>query len=158
MLSLSLQPKYFQAIIKDMRGKNLSPWNLNDRIENILENATINDNEKFFLARMLYPHIDAADFVELVKTTKGETQNLDLVFKTEDSNGKIYSIRPPFHPKEIATFQTIISKQNLSVTFTIDHEFLLIINDRNNVIGGLYYKIKNNVRVHLEWVVIILEF
>ena len=146
--------KYFQAIIKDMRAKKLSPWNLNDRIENILENATINDNEKFFLARMLYPHIDAADFVELVKTTKGETQNLDLVFKTEDSNGKIYSIRPPFHPKEIATFQTIISKQNLSVTFTVDHEFLLIVNDRNNVIGGLYYKIKNNVRVHLEWVVI----
>ena len=123
--------KYFQAIIKDMRAKKLSPWNLNDRIENILENATINDNEKFFLARMLYPHIDAADFVELVKTTKGETQNLDLVFKTEDSNGKIYSIRPPFHPKEIATFQTIISKQNLSVTFTVDHEFLLIVNDRN---------------------------
>ena len=117
-----------------MRAKKLSPWNLNDRIENILENATINDNEKFFLARMLYPHIDAADFVELVKTTKGETQNLDLVFKTEDSIGKIYSIRPPFHPKEIATFQTIISKQNLSVTFTVNHEFLLIVNDRNNVI------------------------
>ena len=42
----------------------------------------------------------------------------------------------------------------MSVTFTVDHEFLLIVNDRNNVIGGLYYKIKNNVRVHLEWVVI----
>ena len=90
-----------------------SPENIVGEIENILENAIINDNEKFFLARMLYPHIDAADFVELVKTTKGETKNLDLVFKTEDVNGKIYSIRPPFHPKEIARFQTIISKQNL---------------------------------------------
>ena len=146
--------KYFQSIIKDMRSKKLSPWNLKNRIEDILENASINDTEKFFLARMLYPHIDAADFVELVKTTKGENHNLDLVFKTEDSNGKIYSIRPPFQPKEIARFQTIISKENLSVTFTSDHEFLIIANDRNNVVGGLYYKMKNNIRVHLEWVVI----
>ena len=145
---------YFQSIIKDMRAKKLSPWNLNKRIEDIVENASIDDNEKFFLARMLYPHIDAADYVELVKTTKGETQNLDLVYKTEDTNGKIYSIRPPFHPKEIAKFQTIISNENLSVTFTANHEFLLLVNDRNIVVGGLYYKIKNNLRVHLEWVVI----
>ena len=145
---------YFQSIIKDMRAKKLSPWNLNKRIEDIVENASIDDNEKFFLARMLYPHIDAADYVELVKTTKGETQNLDLVYKTEDENGKIYSIRPPFHPKEIAKFQTIISNENLSVTFTANHEFLLLFNDRNIVVGGLYYKIKNNLRVHLEWVVI----
>ena len=146
--------KYFQSIIKEMREKKISPWNLKDSIENILENATINENEKFFLARMLYPHIDAADYVELVKTKKGDRQDLDLVFKTEDSSGRFYSIRPPFHPKEIARFQTIIAKENLSVTFTADHEFLFVINSRNNVIGGLYYKIKNNNRVHLDWVVI----
>ena len=146
--------KYFQSIIKEMREKKISPWNLKNSIENILENAIINDNEKFFLPRMLYPHIDAADYVELVKTKKGDRQNLDLVFKTEDSSGRFYSIRPPFHPKEIAKFQTIIAKENLSVTFTADHEFLFVINSRNNVIGGLYYKIKNNNRVHLDWVVI----
>ena len=146
--------KYFQSIIKDMRLKILSPWDLKDRIENIIENATIDENEKFFLARMLYPHIDAADYVELVKTNKGEKHNLDLVIKTEDSSGRIYSIRPPFHPKEIARFQTIISKENLSATFAVNHEFLFIINDRNTVVGGLYYKRKNSSRVHLEWVVV----
>ena len=146
--------KYFQSIIKDMRLKILSPWDLKDRIEYIIENANLDENEKFFLARMLYPHIDAADFAELVKMKKGENHNLDLVIKTEDSSGRIYSIRPPFHPKEIAKFQTIISKENLSATFEVNHKFLFIMNERNSVIGGLYYKIKNNLRVHLEWVVI----
>ena len=42
----------------------------------------------------------------------------------------------------------------MSATFEVNHEFLFIMNDRNSVIGGLYYKIKNNLRVHLEWVVI----
>ena len=146
--------KHFQLIIENMRSKKISPWNLNDSIELLIEKPQITENEKFFLARMLYPHINAADFVELVKTKKGESDNLDLVYKTEDSNGNIFSIRPPFQPKEIAKFQAIISKQNLSVTFTVNHEFLLLINDRNNVIGGLYFKYKNNLRVHLEWVVI----
>ena len=149
---------YFQSIIKDMRTKNLSPWNLKDRIEEILANTKLNDNDKFFLARMLYPHIDAADYVELVKTNKGDKKNLDLVFKTEDSKGKIFTIRPPFQPKEIAKFQSIISKENLSVTFNANHEFLFLVNDRNKVIGGLYYKIKNKTRVHLEWVVIMKKY
>ena len=47
-----------EEIMKEMREKKISPWNLKNSIENILENATINENEKFFLARMLYPHID----------------------------------------------------------------------------------------------------
>ena len=149
---------YFQSIIRDMRAKKLSPWNLKDRIEEILTNTNLNDDDKFFLARMLYPHIDAADYVELVKTNKGDKKNLDLVFKTEDSKGKIFTIRPPFQPKEIAKFQSIISKENLSVTFNANHEFLFLVNDRNKVIGGLYYKIKNKTRVHLEWVVIMKKY
>ena len=60
--------------------------------------------------------------------------------------------------KEIAKFQTIISKENLSVTFNTNHEFLFLVNDRNKVIGGLYYKIKNKTRVHLEWVVIMKKY
>ena len=67
---------YFQSIIRDMRAKDLSPWNLKDRIEEILTNTKLNDDDKFFLARMLYPHIDAADYVELVKTNKGDKKTL----------------------------------------------------------------------------------
>lgn len=149
---------YFQSIIKDMREKSLSPWNLKDRIENILIDTKLKEDEKFFLPRMLYPHIDAADYVELAKTKKGDKKNLELVFKTEDSIGNIYTIRPPFQPKEIAKFQTIISKENLSVTFNVNHEFLFLLNSRNKVVGGLYYKVKNNLRVHLEWVVIMNKY
>jgi hypothetical protein len=149
---------YFQSIIKDMRKKSLSPWNLKDKIEDILLNTNLKEDEKFFLARMLYPHIDAADYVELTKIRKGDKKNIDLSFKTEDSEGNIYTIRPPFQPKEIAKFQTIISRENLSVTFNVNHDFLFLVNSRNKVIGGLYYKVKSNLRVHLEWVVIMNKY
>ena len=149
---------HFQSIIQDMRSKILSPWNLKERIKEITNNTDLNKEDEFFLTRMLYPHIDAADYAELVRTSKGENRNLDLVFKTEDSKGELYTVRPPFQPKEIAKFQTIISKENLTVTFTADHEFLFILNSRNKVIGGLYYKLKNNLRIHLEWVVIMKKY
>ena len=36
--------------------------------------------------------------------------------------------------------------------------FLFLVNSRNKVIGGLYYKVKSNLRVHLEWVVIMNKY
>ena len=69
----------FHYIIQDMRNNELSPWNLNERISEIQSRLNLNENEEFFLARMLFPHLDAADYVELVTTTHGEEARLNLV-------------------------------------------------------------------------------
>ena len=144
----------FQSIIQALRKKELSPWNLQDRISEIHLKIELNDDEKFFLARMLFPHIDAADYVELVRTDHGETARLDLVFQTECKDGKLYRIRPPFLPKEIAHFHTLLTESSLSATFTSEHEFLFAFNSRNKLAGGLYWKNTQKNIIHLEWVVI----
>ena len=144
----------FQAMIQDMRNSNLSPWNLQDRITEIQSRLELNENEEFFLARMLFPHVDSADYVELVTTTHGEEARLNLVYQTECKDGKLYRIRPPFLPKEIAHFHTLLSESALSVTFTSEHEFLLAFNSRNTLVGGLYWKNMEKDRIHLEWVAI----
>ncbi len=144
----------FQAMIQDMRNSNLSPWNLQDRITEIQSRLELNENEEFFLARMLFPHVDSADYVELVTTTHGEEARLNLVYQTECKDGKLYRIRPPFLPKEIAHFHTLLSESALSVTFTSEHEFLLAFNSRNTLVGGLYWKNMGKDRIHLEWVAI----
>ena len=144
----------FHYIIQDMRNNELSPWNLNERISEIQSKLNLNDSEEFFLARMLFPHLDAADYVELVTTTHGEEARLNLVYQTECVDGKLYSIRPPFLPKEIAQFHTLLSESALSVTFTSEHEFLLAFNSRNLLVGGLYWKNLEEDRVYLEWVAV----
>ena len=73
----------FQSIILSMRDGLLSPWNLHERITQIQTNIILSEEEKFYLARMLFPHVDAADYVELVTTTHGEDNRLNLVFQTE---------------------------------------------------------------------------
>jgi len=144
----------FQSIIQDLRRKKLNPWDLHERISNIQSTVTLDENEKFFLARMLFPHIDAADYVELVTTSKGEKSRLNLVYQAECEDGKLYQIRPAFIPKEIAIFHTLLSESLLSVTFTNDHEFLFAFNNRNRLVGGLYWKNIEKHIIHLEWVAI----
>ena len=144
----------FESIIKALRKKELSPWNIQERISEINLKIELNSDEKFFLARMLFPHIDAADFVELVTTDHGEKARLDLVFQTECTDGKLYRIRPPFLPKEIAHFHTLLTESSLSATFTSEHEFLFAFNSRNKLVGGLYWKNTEKNRIHLEWVVV----
>lgn len=146
--------KEFQKIIHELRQKELSPWNLQERITSIQSTITLNDEEKFFLARMLFPHVSSADYVELVTTTHGEDERLNLVIQTEGKDGQVYRIRPPFLPKEIAQFHSLLSESLLSGTFTGKHDFLLIFNARNRLIGGLYWRNMDKKRVHLEWVII----
>ena len=144
----------FQTMIGEMRRKELSPWNLQERITQIQSSIDLNDEEKFFLARMLFPHVDAADYVELVTTTHGEEDRLNLVFQTEGKDGHVYRIRPPFLPKEIAQFHSLLSESSLSGTFTAQHDFLFIFNARNRLVGGLYWRNTDKNRIHLEWIAI----
>ncbi len=144
----------FQSIIKDMRQNKLSPWNIQERISDIQSNIELNEEETFFLARMLFPHVDAADYVELVTTTHGQEARLNLVYQTECRDGQLYRIRPPFLPKEIAQFHSILLESALSGTFTAEHEFLFAFNSRNRLVGGLYWKNMEKDRIHLEWVAV----
>ena len=86
---------------------------------------------------------------------EGENSRVDLVMLCEDNEGNGYRIRPPFHPKEIARFHSILIKSNLEPVFQGDHEFLLIFDMKDRLVGGVYWKKsrKDDV-VHFEWIVI----
>ena len=144
----------FQLIIKDLRKRELSPWDIQERISDIESIISLSEDEKFFLARMIFPHINSADYVELITTSKGEKSRLNLVYQIECQDEKLYQLRPAFLPKEITSFHTLLAESSLSVTFTNDHEFLFAFNNRNRLAGGLYWKNIDPSRIYLEWVAI----
>ena len=144
----------FKSIINDMRKKVVSPWNIQDRLSKIQSEINLSEEEKFFLAKMLFPHVNPAEYIELVTTTFGEEARLSLVSQTECKDGKLYRLRPPFMPKEIAKFHKLLKQSSLSVKFTSKHEFLLAFNNRNRLAGGLYWRVLEKTKIHLEWVAI----
>ena len=115
----------FQLVIKDLRKQILNPWDIQKRITKIQKTISLNDDEKFFLARMLFPHIDSADYVELITTSKGNRSLLNLVYQVEGKDGKLYQLRPAFYPKEISSFHTLLTKSLLMLHFQVIMSFYL---------------------------------
>ena len=147
--------KLLSDLIKELRNKEVTEDDLQNRLHHIHENIEVSDEEKFFLTHLVFKHLAAADYIELVSMNEGDNSRVDLVMLCEDNDGNGYRIRPPFHPKEIARFHSILIKSNLETIFQGDHEFLLIFDMKDRLIGGVYWKLskKDNV-VHFEWIVI----
>jgi GNAT superfamily N-acetyltransferase len=106
------------------------------------------------LAKILYKNLDAADYVEMVAYDMGETEKLDLVIQVEDNAQQLYRVRPPFKPKEIAKYHSLLLEADLNAVFHANHEFLLIFDKQNKLAGGIFWKNLTSKHVHIEWVLI----
>ncbi len=147
--------KLLRELIKELRSKIVTEDDLQNRLHHIHENIKVSDEEKFFLTHLVFKHLAAADYIELVTMNEGDNSRVDLVMLCEDKDGNGYRIRPPFHPKEIARFHSILIKSNLEPIFQGDHEFLLIFDIKDRLVGGVYWKkSKKDTIVHFEWIVI----
>jgi GNAT superfamily N-acetyltransferase len=146
------------ALLIDWRRSLVTEDTLEQTLRELHEQVTLNEEETFFLTRLVYEHVEAADYAQLVAITAGERGRLDLVVLVEDSQGDRYRIRPPFIPKEVAHFHTLLAESNLHVTFHAHHEFLLVINLRGHVVGGVFWKPLNGTTAYLERVVIARHF
>ena len=142
-------------LLRDLRTRKVTEDDLQNRLHHIHENLKVNDEEQHFLTHLVFKHLAAADFIELVTMDEGERGRIDLVMLCEDNEGNGYRIRPPFHPKEIARFHSLLIKSNLEPVFQGNHEFLLIFDMKDRLVGGVYWKEseKTNI-VHFEWIVI----
>jgi long-chain acyl-CoA synthetase len=57
-------------------------------------------------------------------------------------------------PREVARLLHMFHESNLQVTFTTEHEFLLCLDAKDTVIGGLFYRQVAADRIHMEKLVI----
>ena len=147
--------KLLGDLIKELRSQKVTEDDLQNRLHHIHENIEVTDEEKFFLTHLVFKHLAAADYIELVTMNEGDNSRIDLVMLCEDKDGNGYRIRPPFHPKEIARFHSILIKSNLEPIFQGDHEFLLIFDMKDRLVGGVYWKqSKKDSIAHFEWIVI----
>ena len=94
----------FKTLIKDLRRRDISPWNLQERMSDIQLKIHLNEEEKFFFARMLFPNVDSADYIELVTTTHGHEARLNLSNSNRMQGWKNISNSP-----------TILAKRNCKI-------------------------------------------
>ena len=142
------------SLQKKLRARTVTLEDLGSHLHHIHENITLTKEEEFFLTRLLFEHLDAAEEGELIVWETGSKSRLDLISLAEDSTGERYRIRPPFKPKEIARFHSLLGEANLPGIFQPQHEFLLLINSNNQMVGGVYWKKAEGKTAYIEKIVI----
>jgi predicted GNAT family acetyltransferase len=110
--------------------------------------------EDYFLARMTYRYLAPTDEVALISMPSGGHFVTEVVVALTDEAGERYTVRGPVSPREVARLLHLFHESNLQVTFSAEHEFLLCLDPRDTVIGGLYYRQVGPDRVNMEKVMV----
>jgi hypothetical protein len=146
------------GLMNEMRFGLVSDESLDLKLHQIHDQIELTDSEKYFLTRLVFEHVDAADYAELISRDLGEKSKLDLVVLIKDKSGDVFKIRPPFHPKEVARFHSHLIESKLEVQFEVSHEFLLIFNKKDHLVGGVFWRSTGSGIAHLEKIVLSVEY
>jgi N-acetylglutamate synthase-like GNAT family acetyltransferase len=138
----------------ERQKSHLSEDRFTQHLSTLQKSIKLDEEEIFFLARLSYPHLQPTDSADLISTERGGISHTDIVVKSRDYEGGSFFIRTPVNPKEIARLHQLFLKNNLSVQFRPDHLYLIAINERNQLIGGLFYKKIAKGTVHIEKIVV----
>ncbi len=147
-----------EKIIRGQRIGNVTQENLSQYISTIQEDLTLSDDELFFLTRLTYPHLSPTDHADLITLEAGGVSDVDVVVRLQDYDGVEFRVRAPINPKEITRLHQLFLNNNLMVNFTPRHMYLIAINDRGHLIGGLFYSMSNDENVHIEKIVVINSY
>jgi predicted GNAT family acetyltransferase len=146
--------KKLEDIISEQQKGYLTLDRFTQDISALQGSIKLTEDELFFLTRLSYPHLLPTDSVDLISTERGGVSHTDIVVKSRDYEGGSFFIRAPVSPKEIARLHQLFLINNLSVQFRPDHFYLIALNERNQLIGGLFYSKKGKETAHIEKIVV----
>jgi long-subunit acyl-CoA synthetase (AMP-forming) len=106
------------------------------------------------LARMTYRYLGPAEKVALISMPHGDHYTAEVVVAQAANDGSHYTLRGPVSPREVARLLHLFHESNLEVAFSTEHEFLLALDAKGTVIGGLFYRPVAAGRTHMEKVVV----
>jgi GNAT superfamily N-acetyltransferase len=146
-------------IIYGLRRGELSPVDLSAVVSDLRARLTLGDEDDYFLARLSYPYLRPEDVTEYVETDAGGIHQSEMVVTLHDNEGVPYRIRHAVNPKEVARLHRLFLSAKLPVQFRPEHRFLVAINLRGHLIGGLFYEVQPEEHaVHMDKLVVAEPF
>jgi long-chain acyl-CoA synthetase len=142
------------AIIERMHSGGLERSHFHDELTALKRQFKLTEKEAFYHAHLTHPYLRPDESVSFVELEEAGRQKIDIVVRGFDDDGDVFIIRGPINPKEVGKLYHLFLKSHLPVEFNPEHHFLLALNDRGAVLGGLFYYFKTNDTVHLEKIVV----
>lgn len=145
---------YLSNLARSLRLHKLDRTSLQTEITQYININKLDEYEAFFLKRLAFPQLPPSEDIELIATRSTTLDDVEIMISRHDSKGDMYRIRRAMHPREINQLQRLFQKANLDVGFTLEHKFLVAINDNGRVIGGLFYQIQDDGIAYMDKVVV----
>jgi long-subunit acyl-CoA synthetase (AMP-forming)/ribosomal protein S18 acetylase RimI-like enzyme len=117
--------------------------------------ATIEDEgQRRVFAHMVFPRASRPPQFEVVTVGDSSTRQVIVTTRLTDQFANVYSARQPTEPAEIGQLYRLFFKAGYPKTVT-DHDlFLVVIDDDEQIVGGLCYRLEGEEVVHLDGSVI----
>ena len=148
-----------ELLVEKLRSNELQPDELSAAVSDLRAHLSLGEDEDYFLARLSYPYLRPEDEAEFVAAASGGTQQSEMVVTIEDAEGDPYRIRHAVSPKEVGRLHRLFLTAKLQVQFRPEHRFLVAINERGNLIGGLFYEEQPEAHTaHMDKIVVADQF
>jgi len=145
---------YLSTLSRHLRQEDLDGGSLQSEISQYIAAHELDEYHTFFLKRLAFPDLPPSQDIELIATRSTAMDDIEIMISRHDSKGTAYRVRRAMHPKEIIQLQQHFIKARMDVNFTHDHKFLVALNKKDNVIGGLFYLEEEDNAVYLDKVVV----
>ncbi len=145
---------YLATLARNLRHRALDGVSLQSEISHYISLPDVPEYSAFFLKRLAFPELPPSEDIELIATRSTTLEEIEIMISRHDSKGGTYRIRRAMHPKEIIQLQQLFLKANMDVSFTQEHSFLVALNHKDRVIGGLFYISQSDDLVYMDKVVV----
>jgi long-subunit acyl-CoA synthetase (AMP-forming)/N-acetylglutamate synthase-like GNAT family acetyltransferase len=148
--------KRFDEMIAGHRAEPHTTAEWHREVADLRESWELSGHEEFWLARMLYPHVDPAGRAFLVREEDpGGGFQTGIQVEYEDQQGERFSVRRPTNPNEIAALVRVFAAANFRrVPITKHHDFLVVTDATGRVAGGLIFRRMSDAYVRLHGLVV----
>jgi long-subunit acyl-CoA synthetase (AMP-forming)/GNAT superfamily N-acetyltransferase len=142
-------------LIRRVRGGEIKDGELAGAIADLRQRLALGSEDDYFLARIPFAYLRPEDAVDFVSTDLGGGFQSEIVVTLEDAEGSPFRVRHALLPREVERLHRLFLAAKLDVRFGPEHRYLVAINDREQIIGGIYYTIEDGgTGAHLEKIVV----
>jgi GNAT superfamily N-acetyltransferase len=144
-----------EEIALALRRRKLDGDALIDAITELRSRLDVAADDDYFLARLSFPYLRPEDAAEFVQAETGGRSQGDIVVTLEDQDGSPFQVRHALSPKEVGRLHRLFVAAKLDVRFRAEHQYLIAVNDRGILIGGIFYELEDEGKsAHLEKIVV----
>jgi GNAT superfamily N-acetyltransferase len=148
-----------EDIIQRLRQRQILPADLSGVVTDLRTQLSLTPAENYFLTRLSYPYLRPEDEAELVASAPGSARQSDMVVTVTNADGDAFQIRHALSPREVARLHRMFLAAKLPVEFRSDHRFLIAVNERGILMGGLFYELQPESRTaHMDKIVVSERF